>query len=157
MFLRTNNAAGTPADKNASKKSTPSVIASDFNLLGNIICDGIVDFDGKIDGNIRCQSIVVRKNGVINGEISAQSVQVHGRVIGMIRAEHVSLFPSCTVEGIIMHQTISIADGAVVDGKIKRTEHPSAEVDDGDSGSASEGGSPRLLEGFKLISGSGNS
>ncbi len=89
--------------------------------MGNIISEGAIDFDGTLDGNIRCQSLLLRHNGKVNGEIHAQVVQVHGRVKGLIKAKNVHLHATCNVEGIIMHEIISIEDGANIDGKFKRT------------------------------------
>lgn len=163
MFHKTNRTppadkGGAKSDKTTVRKEIPSVIAKDFNLLGNIISDGMIDFDGKIDGNIQCATLIVRKNGVVNGEVTADSVQVHGRIKGLVRAKHVSLFASAVVEGVIMHQTISIADGAVIDGSIKRTDKSPSDMvllpdyqDD-----TSSGGNTRFLEGFKLIASPGN-
>jgi cytoskeletal protein CcmA (bactofilin family) len=62
----------------------------------------------------------------VNGEIHADNVQVYGRVKGLIKAKTVQLHSTCCVEGIIMHEAISIEDGAIIDGKIKRTNKASS-------------------------------
>lgn len=103
-----------------SKKIVPSVISANISILGNIISEGLVDFDGNIDGNIQCHSLLVRQNARINGEIRADSVQVSGRVYGTIRARVVTLQSTANVEGIVMHEQIIIEDGATVDGKLKK-------------------------------------
>ncbi len=150
MFRKTNS----KPEKPSAKKDVPSIISADFNLLGNIISDGAIDFNGRIDGNIQCHSLVIRKQGVVNGEIVAESVQVHGKVKGMIRARNVSLLPTAVVEGIIMHHAITIADGAVVDGKMKRIDKPAGDEHmDFDELPQAEAEPMRTLEGFRLISG----
>jgi cytoskeletal protein CcmA (bactofilin family) len=159
MFLKPNNSSqSSPSPKpNASKKAVPSVVSSDMHVLGNIVSEGSIDFDGTIDGNIRCASLVLRHNGKINGEIHADTVQVFGNVKGLIKAKSVQLHSTCCVEGIIMHEVISIEDGAVIDGKIKRTNKitstpptlaPEDEYEETD-GSLS----PKLLENIRLIAG----
>ena len=40
----------------------------------------------------------------------------------MVRARDVHLHASCHIEGIIMHEAISIEDGAFIDGTCKRTD-----------------------------------
>lgn len=105
----------------AQKKLTPSVISSNINILGNIISDGMIDFDGSIDGNIYCHNLIVRQNARINGEVKADTVQISGRVFGTIRARVVTLHRSAHVEGVVMHEQLTVEDGATVDGKLKKT------------------------------------
>lgn len=102
------------------RKSPPSVISADVNILGNIISDGVLDIDGRVDGNVKCRSATIRRNGRIMGDIVAESVQVFGEVTGTIKAKEVSLFATCRVEGVIMHESLTIEDGAFVDGQFKR-------------------------------------
>ena len=120
MFSKTtakDNATGEPV---ASRKIAPSVISSDVNLLGNIISDGLIDFDGNIHGNIQCHTLVIRKDARIHGEVKADSVQVAGSVKGTIEARNVVLQDGADVEGTIMHEQISVEEGATVDGKLKK-------------------------------------
>ncbi|MBN67441.1 MAG: cell shape determination protein CcmA [Rickettsiales bacterium] len=106
----------------AAKKISPSVISSDMNVLGNIISEGFVDIDGRIEGNIKCHSTTIRENGRVNGDVIADMVTIHGTVIGLVKAKSVILHSSAHVEGVIMHESLSIEDGAFVDGKFKRTD-----------------------------------
>ncbi len=146
MFLKNKaSASGITAVK---KDSIPSVIARDLNILGNIVSDGVVDFDGRLDGNIRCHTLSVRQHAVINGEVMADNLLVYGKIKGVIRARNVSLFASCRIEGIIMHESISIEDGAFIDGKCKRTDK--IEDEDEEYG-AESGGSVKMLENIRLI------
>jgi cytoskeletal protein CcmA (bactofilin family) len=41
-------------------------------------------------------------------------------VRGLIRATSVHLYSSCRVEGVIMHQSLTVEDGAFIDAKFKR-------------------------------------
>ncbi len=100
----------------------PSVVAANMNVLGNIVSDGILDIDGQVDGNVRGHSVTVRPNGRIRGDLIAQEVFVHGVIDGLIKAENVTVFATATVRGTIMHESLTIEDGARVDGKLKRTE-----------------------------------
>ena len=44
----------------AQRKSPPSLISRDMNILGNLITDGTVDIDGRIEGNVRASHITIR-------------------------------------------------------------------------------------------------
>lgn len=121
MFLKTKNKE-TFSLPNAKKNGVPSVFSADLNVLGTIVSEGAVDFSGTLDGNIRCQTLTVRADGNISGEVYAESAYVYGHIKGIIRARNVHLFSSCHIEGIIMHESISIEDGAFIDGSCKRTD-----------------------------------
>lgn len=100
----------------------PSVIANGMHVLGNIVSDGTLDIDGKIDGNVRGHTVTVRPNGAIRGDVMAETVHVYGAVDGLIKARVVMLYAEAKVSGTIMHESITIEDGAFVDGKFKRTD-----------------------------------
>lgn len=109
------------------KTMEPSVIAANMNVLGNVVSDGILDIDGQIDGNVRAEIVTLRPNGRIRGDLMAAEVYVHGTVDGLIKAQAVNLFATAVVHGTIMHETITVEDGAQVDGKLKRSPLPAIE------------------------------
>lgn len=114
---KTTKAAGP-----ARRGYNPSVIAEGMYVLGNIVSDGTLDIDGKIDGNVRGQTVTIRPNGAIRGDVIADMVYVHGYVEGLIKAKTVMLYADARVTGTIMHESIKIEDGAFVDAKFKRTD-----------------------------------
>ena len=126
MFRKTENSVAVvtkPAGKPVSKKdSIPTIIGKDVNILGNIVSEGNVDFNGTLDGNIRCETLTLREDSSIKGEVVANSVLAYGKIRGLIRAKIVQLFSSSNIEGVIMHEAITIEDGAFVDAKFKRTD-----------------------------------
>ena len=139
----------------AQRKSPPSLISRDMNILGNLITDGTVDIDGRIEGNVRASHITIRKDGVVKGDLHADTIHIHGYAKGLVRAKDVHLFTSAKVEGSIMHEVLSMEEGAFVDGKFKRTDRVHLEdqalqfaVDEVDSPEEEV----RLLENIRLIS-----
>ena len=116
MFKSKSNEPKSPV----RKKAPPSIIAADLDILGNLISDGILDVDGRIEGNVKAQHITIRENGRIQGDVEGDIVHVYGKIVGLIRAENVHLYSTAHVEGTIMHEALSVEDGANVDGKFKR-------------------------------------
>ena len=108
------------------REKSPSIIAADLQLIGNIAGEGVLDFAGNINGNIQCHTLTVRAQGVVNGEVVADTVIIYGRVNGLIRARHVHLHSTSHIEGIVMHESLTIEDGAYIDGKCKRSDKPPA-------------------------------
>lgn len=152
-----NKKANTPATANSGKPSKtreliPTIVTPDVHLLGNLVSEGSVDFSGTIDGNVRCDSFTLRPQGTVKGEIVADTVQIQGTVKGLIRAKHVHLHATCKVEGIIIHEQLSIEDGAFVDGKFKRSDRAAepmlkdmSESDTNEDAFDNNGGSATLL------------
>ena len=136
----------------SKKTSIPSIITRDMHILGNIVHeDGVVDMDGTLDGNIRCHTLTIRPSGLVTGEITAEVVQVYGKVNGLIKAKNVSLLAGCHIEGIVMHEQLSIQDGAYIDGKCKRTDKmPSSEMLQNDEDMPQK--PVKILENIRLIS-----
>lgn len=133
MFGRRNNpdkASKTTKPTVGRRGLSPSVIAEGMHLIGNIVSDGALDIDGKIDGNVRGQTVSVRPNGTIHGDVTADTVHVHGEVNGTIKARNVMLYADSRITGIIIHESITIEDGASVDGKFKRTEKVQIDEED---------------------------
>jgi len=127
MFRKTKDKhpAKTPAAKPAARGSSVlSVISQDTHILGTIISEGNIDFDGTVDGNIRCHNLNVRKNAVIKGDVTAELLNVYGKINGLVRAKQVNLYKDCYVEGIVMHEGLIIEEGAFLDGKCKRMDKP---------------------------------
>jgi len=145
MFRKTKSNA-------AKKDATFTVISKNMHILGNIVHEaGTVDFNGTLDGNLRCETLTIRPDGVINGEINASTVMVYGRVNGLIRAKNVHLYAGSYIEGIIMHEQISIEDGAFLDGKCKRTDKVSSPALSFDSDDEPQEKPVKILENIRLI------
>jgi cytoskeletal protein CcmA (bactofilin family) len=104
--------------------SSPSMVAQDVTIEGNITTTGELHIDGTVYGAVRARSCVIDLNGFVHGEITADEVYIRGRVIGPIRGTHVNLYAGAQVEGDILNETISIENGANIYGMISRAEAP---------------------------------
>lgn len=115
------NTTPTPSPL-SSRKISPSVISCDMNILGNVVSDGFLDINGRIEGNVKCDSTTIREQGKVKGDVVADTIHIYGEVEGLVKAKSVHLYASARVTGVIMHESLSIEDGAFVDGKFKRTD-----------------------------------
>jgi cytoskeletal protein CcmA (bactofilin family) len=89
-----------------------AVIDAGLCIKGDLETDGEVQVDGQVKGDIKCASLTVGKDGSVFGNVQAGEVIVRGKVKGDIRATRVILLDSAEVEGAIVHQRISIEEGA---------------------------------------------
>lgn len=108
------------ADRRAERPAV-SVIGPDLIITGNLVSKGEVQVDGIIDGDIHGSHIVVGENANITGGIVAEEVVIRGHVSGSVRGKRVMLQASSQVEGDIFHNALSIEQGAMFEGKSRRT------------------------------------
>lgn len=97
-----------------------SVIGAGMEIVGDVESDGTVRVEGTVDGSIRAaKSVVIGKDGVVDGDIETQDVVVAGRVTGTISAEsRVELQASCRVEGDIRSRRVKLDEGGRMEGRL---------------------------------------
>ncbi len=88
---------------------------------------GSLQIDGTVNGDVRAHAVVVDSQGVVHGEVIAEEVLVRGRIIGPIRGIHVHVYAGGHVQGDVINETISVDNGAYIDGTIRRSDDPLAE------------------------------
>ncbi|TWX65753.1 polymer-forming cytoskeletal protein [Colwellia sp. C1TZA3] len=101
-----------------STNKIPSIISPDVNIVGNVSSEGVIQLDGRIEGEINVRHLTVGIHGLVEGAICAEEAIVKGRVTGSIQAHKVILEKTAEVRGNIQHEVISIEAGAVIEGKI---------------------------------------
>lgn len=97
-----------------------SVIGPGMEIVGDIKCDGTVRVEGRVEGAIRAKkSVVVGKDGTVEGDIETQDVVVAGTVTGTVAgASRVELQDTCRVEGDIRSRRIKLDEGGRVEGRL---------------------------------------
>jgi cytoskeletal protein CcmA (bactofilin family) len=116
-----------PAAPAAPKpKPAPSVLSSDLTILGNVRSSGDIQVEGTVEGDVRAQMLIVGESATVKGEVMAEEVVVHGRVVGRLRGLKVRLSASARCEGDIVHKTIAIESGAHIEGSVQRQDDPLA-------------------------------
>lgn len=108
--------------------STASIIGDDLAIVGQkitIVSQSRVHINGTIQGDINGKEVIVGRNGRVAGVITAESVSIEGQVEGAIRGKVVTLAATARVSGDIYHRTLSIAEGAHFDGRVRRPKEDS--------------------------------
>jgi cytoskeletal protein CcmA (bactofilin family) len=108
----------------ARPKPGTSVLSSDLTIQGNVRSSGDIQIEGIVEGDIRAQVLIVGESATVKGEVVADEVVVHGKVVGRLRGLKVRLSASARVEGDIIHKTIAIESGAHFEGSVQRQEDP---------------------------------
>jgi cytoskeletal protein CcmA (bactofilin family) len=99
--------------------SCVSVFASDLTIVGDritIISQSKLRVEGQIRGSVHAREVVISKEGSVTGEVWAERIDVLGEVRGSLIAVTLRLHDSAKVNGDVLHQKLSIAEGAEFDG-----------------------------------------
>jgi len=96
-----------------------NVLSSDVELKGNLKFSGELAFEGKLDGEIQTDGLLtLGDSAVINGNISAQSVVVRGKVNGNINAkEKIEIKSKAELFGDIRAAKLVMEEGATFVGR----------------------------------------
>lgn len=117
------NKAEKPGTKSAGKApAAPSILSANLKIVGNLDTDGEMQIDGTVNGDVSCAALTIGEGATVVGEILAETIVVHGRIEGRIKAKRVQLSKTARVTGDIWHDSLSIDAGAYLDGHCRRNE-----------------------------------
>ena len=120
MFGRKKQPAASSSGSSLKRTNhTPSIISEDVHLTGSLTCQGEVQLDGRVDGDLHVKHLVIGRTGVIEGVIEADSVTVKGKIFGTLIANQVVIESTAEVHGDVFHDTLSIEAGAIIEGSLK--------------------------------------
>lgn len=109
----------TTSNNSNNQGGIPSIIASDLKIVGNLICGGSIEIEGEIEGNVTCGQVTIRRTGAVKGDVTADQIQVDGEINGLVKGKDIVLAESGRVTGVIMYESLSVKDGAYIDGQCK--------------------------------------
>jgi cytoskeletal protein CcmA (bactofilin family) len=107
-----------------SSPSHLTIIAQGVEITGNAITTGEVQLDGVIKGDIRCGALTIGEGGVLVGSVVAERVVIRGAVQGLIHTKAAVLERTAQVTGDVTHETLSVQEGAQLDGRLIRRSDP---------------------------------
>jgi cytoskeletal protein CcmA (bactofilin family) len=93
-----------------------------MTITGNVVSSGDVQVDGTVDGDVHAENLTIGDQGTINGTVRANNLRVLGQVSGEIHAETATLLSSAKVHGDIVHDSLAIEAGAMIEGHCRRRE-----------------------------------
>jgi cytoskeletal protein CcmA (bactofilin family) len=88
---------------------TGSIIDQQLLVIGDLEGKSRLQIDGQVEGNIRCNHVLVGREGTVTGTVTADEIVVRGQVKGTIRANRV-------IYSDVFHKTLAIEEGACFQG-----------------------------------------
>ena len=105
-------------DPKGAAGGVPSIISPDLEIVGNLKCNGAIQIDGTVKGDVEAHMLTIGEQGKIDGSTVAETVRISGTVSGQVRAKTVRLDASARVTADITHETLTIEVGAYFEGKV---------------------------------------
>lgn len=102
----------------SDKDAIIGIINEGMTITGNISFRGKVRIDGKIQGDIKGESLILSESGTIKGEIEVGSFICYGRVEGNVIAERLFVKKTALIEGKMDTTELSIDAGASLMGEV---------------------------------------
>lgn len=125
----------TPAPRNEppaiavvapSPKPAASVVAAGAVISGSLSSPGDVHIEGIVIGDVRCDTLVVGKNGEVKGNVISEIATIRGKVSGDVRARMIQLATTGSIDGDLTHAILIIEEGGQFEGRSKRSADPLA-------------------------------
>jgi len=122
--------AQMPAPTPIASSRGLSTLSSDLQFEGNVSGAGDLQVDGSVKGDVRVGRLIVGETGAIEGNVTADYLEVRGRVVGAVSGKQVKLVSTAYVDGDITAEQLSIDIGAYFQGRVlqSRREAPAPVV-----------------------------
>ncbi len=120
--------------RNSSKKSKGSgtrvdtLIGHETEIMGDVHFAGGLHVDGVIKGNVYADGesdsvAIISERGRVEGELRVPNLLINGLVAGDVYAgDRLDLAKNARVHGDVYYQTMEMAGGAEINGKLIRTD-----------------------------------
>jgi len=106
-----------PLAARTASSASRSVLAADLKIKGDMTSDGTIEVLGEVEGKIAARALIVGNDGRVKGTVSAESVEVRGRLDGRISCSALTLRAASSVRADSTYSTVIIESGAQIDGR----------------------------------------
>ena len=111
---------GDQSEFRIDKEHTLSILAPGSSVVGDLVSDGVVKVEGRVEGRVAGHQVLISKGGRVMGDIEATVAMVAGEVHGNIEAhERLELQPGCAVHGDVTAPRVVIHEGGELNGQLR--------------------------------------
>lgn len=123
MFSKTADPTSAPARPGGLGGNVRSILGSDLKIVGDVTSSGQIEVLGEVEGTIQAQALIVGGEGKVTGDVSADIVEIKGKLDGKVHSENFTLRAAAQVAADINYSTLVIESGAQIEGRF-RLNHP---------------------------------
>ncbi len=110
----------TPDLRDKNDKTAMSMIGADIIVTGNIEAKVDLHIEGRVNGDVRCATLILGESSTVTGKIFADRVRVSGAVDGAIETKDLAVEATARVTGDITYDRLRVANGGVLEGQMRR-------------------------------------
>ncbi|MEO6693639.1 MAG: polymer-forming cytoskeletal protein [Ignavibacteria bacterium] len=97
-----------------------TLISDGCKFEGNLSSPSTTKIDGHVVGNLRGESgIIIGEKGIVEGNVNAVDVTIHGNVKGNVKAHKLELRRSGSLEGDVIIEELITEAGCKFNGTVK--------------------------------------
>jgi len=112
-----------------SSGPVPSIISEGTKIKGNISSNGTIHIDGKLEGDVVCDELIIGVKGAVHGAVTANNLLLYGHLQGQANVNELFIAKTAKLIGDAAHNTIAVEPGAYIDGRcLRKTSSVSAET-----------------------------
>lgn len=102
-------------------QTTPisSIIGQDMTITGDLAFTSKIQLDGKIEGNLSGDCLVLSATGKVIGDVEANTIICYGQINGNIKVGELFLKKSGVINGRVETSDLSVESGGALNGEIK--------------------------------------
>lgn len=94
------------------------IIGSETVIKGEIVSHGTVRIDGRFEGSLSADCVIIGEGGNILGDVTAKSLIAAGKLTGnVVATESVEIQTKGEVLGDIYTHKLTVAEGGVFEGR----------------------------------------
>jgi cytoskeletal protein CcmA (bactofilin family) len=105
-------------NRSMSQAPTFSILGADMAIKGNVVASAELHIDGKIEGDVSCESLIQGEASEVFGAIKAESARLAGLVQGTITVGELTILKSAQINGDVFYDSLTMEPGAQVDGRL---------------------------------------
>ena len=98
----------------ATETAGRSVLAAGTRVVGDIDAPGHLELQGRVEGRVTAESVVIEDRGSVGGEVEGTSVAVRGAFDGRLMGGTVRIHATARVSGTVTYVSLMIESGAEV-------------------------------------------
>ena len=116
-------------DTNKDIKEVETIIGPSIKVKGNFHGQGNIIIEGEVEGSIKTNNfLLIGGKSKIFANIKAKNAKINGKITGNIEInEYLELGQSAVINGDVNTKILSIAKGAIINGKCSMGEQKAEE------------------------------
>lgn len=105
--------------KKVESEAISSIIDKSMSITGEITFKGKARIDGKVNGNIEGEHLILSETGKVTGDIKVSSFNCYGSLEGNVKAAMLTARKNCAIQGKLEADSLTVEPGASITGEIK--------------------------------------